>query len=200
MFFKKKTTQLVYESIKHVVLEKNDKVATNYFLTLEKYSMGNRNIVYENLYLWDYILRDVIVSVLTDYIVYIYTPDKENALSLKEDFKSIYPYYEILDGTIFLTCNKIDYRIVTELIKAYESMWDWDGPIFFAAYYGKKADFDFKKLDSYEQLKDYALRIESARDKMGIEITIDPEQISESELIERIRSVVEKYRIELKVI
>jgi len=200
MFFKKKTTQQVFDLINCIVLEKNDKVATSYFLTLEKYSMANRSIIYRNLYLWDYILRDVIVSVLTGYNVYIYTPDKENALSLKEDFENIYPFYEIMDGTIFLNCNKIDYRIVTELIEAYESMWSWDGPIFFAAYFEKKADVDFKKLDTYEQLSDYALRIESARDNMGIEILIDPEQISEADLIERVRSVTDKYKIELKVI
>lgn len=194
MFFKKKTTPQILELISCIVLEKTDKVATSYCVTLE-----NPSIRYRNHYLWNYILRDVIVSILTDYMVYIYTPDKENALNLKDDFEKIYPCNEIKDGTVFLSCNKIDYRIVTELIEAYESMWDWDGPAFFAAYFEKDANIDFEKLNNYEQLSGYAIKIESLRDYIGIEIIIDPEQISETDLIERIRSVADKYKIELKV-
>jgi hypothetical protein len=49
-------------------------------------------------------------------------------------------------------------------------------------------------------MKGYAINIKPLGDNAGIEITIDPEQITEDELIERIQSVVEKYRIKLKTI
>jgi len=132
--------------------------------------------------------------------MYIFIRRIGNGLSLKEELGHIYSFYELKDGSIFLNYNKIDYRIVTELIEAYSSMWDYEGPIFFAAYTLKKADIDFKKFDTYEQVSDYVLRIESAKDHMGLEIFIDPEQISETELIERIQSVTEKYNIKLKLV
>ncbi|WDC83330.1 hypothetical protein PL321_11190 [Caloramator sp. mosi_1] len=79
-------------------------------------------------------------------------------------------------------------------------MWQYNYFVNFTAYSEKVAQIDFEQLMNYEQLKGFAINIKPLGDNAGLEITIDPEQISEAELIERIRSVVEKYRIELKVI
>lgn len=193
MFFKKKTTPQIIEFIDCIVLEKTEKDSV-YYLTLEDFRKR-----YGNHYLWDYIQRDAIVSILSDFSIYVYTPDAGNT-ELKDDFGGIYPFEQSKDGTVFLYCDKIDYRIVTELIEAYDNMWQYGFFVRFAAYSEKVAKIDFEQLMNYEQLKGYAINIEPLGDNTGMEITIDPEQISESELIERIRSVAEKYRIELKVI
>ncbi|SHJ38939.1 hypothetical protein SAMN02745176_03423 [Lutispora thermophila DSM 19022] len=55
MFFnKKKKDQIVYGLINCIVLEKDNGIATNYFLTLEKYSTKSYNVMHDNLYLWYY--------------------------------------------------------------------------------------------------------------------------------------------------
>lgn len=79
-------------------------------------------------------------------------------------------------------------------------MWEYNGPVCLAAYSEKDAKIDFDQLINHEQLKGYIIKIETLGDNTGIEITIDPEQVSEMVLIERIRNVTDKYRIELKVL
>jgi len=194
MFFKKKTTPKTVEFIECVILKKTEK-NLSYFFSLENF----REKTYANQYLWNYIQRDVVVSILSDFSVYIYTPDDNNTV-LKENYGNLYHIKESKDGRVFLYCRRLDYRIVTELIEAYDNMWQYNYFVNFTAYSEKVAQIDFEQLMNYEQLKGFAINIKPLGDNAGLEITIDPEQISESELIERIRSVVEKYRIELKVI
>jgi len=193
MLFKKKTTPQNIAFIECIVLGKKDNKST-YFLSLEDFK-----IRYGNHYLWNYIQRDVVTSILSDFFVYIYTVD-ENNTELKDDFGNLYPCKNSKDGINYLLCNRIDYRIVTELIEAYDNFWQYGYLVNFTAYSEKVAPFDVDQLENYDQLKGFAVNIKPLGDNTGIEITIDPEQISESELIERIRGVAEKYRIELKVI
>jgi hypothetical protein len=193
MFFKKKTIPKAVEFINCIVLEKIEK-SSSYFLSLEDFRKR-----YGNDYLWNYIQRDLVVSILSDFSVYIYTPDDNNT-ELKEDFGYLYDSKESKDGRVFLYCHRLDYRIVTELIEAYDNMWQYNYFVNFTAYSEKVAQIDFGQLMNYEQLKGFAINIKPLGDNTGIEILIDPEQITETELIERVRSVVEKYRMELKVI
>lgn len=167
----------------------------SYILSLEDF----RNVRYENQYLWNYIQRDVIVSILSDFSVYIYTPDESNS-EIKGYFTAIYPYKLSKDGKVFLYCDRIDYRIVTELIEAYDNLWQFGYLVNFTAYSEKVAQFDIEQLMSSEKIKGYAININPLGDNAGIEITIDPEQMTEGELIERIQSVIKKYRLDFKVI
>lgn len=192
-FFKKKTTKQTIKSIEYIILEKEDKNSI-YLFYLKDFRIG-----YNNIYLWNYIQRDVVVSILSDFLVYIYTVDESNT-ELEEDLGELYTCKKSKDGVRYLLCNRIDYRIVTELIEAYSNFWEYGYLVNFTAYSEKAAQFDIEQLENCDQLKGFAINIKPIGDNIGIEILIDPKQISETELIELIQNVTDKYKIELKVI
>lgn len=178
VFFNKKD-KLPCERIKAVALEK---VSDNeYMLVLEK-----KRCHYENYYLWKYILRDMLLSVLVDFDVCFCVEESNEKGNLKQDF-GMYECKEDGDNICFF-CHDITAYITTTLLEEYENIWEYDGSLHF---YAKIKGGDERTTKNLE----YQVKISSLKDSLGLYIVSS--DTFEGEMIKRIEKVANSYKLRL---
>ncbi|NLM06389.1 MAG: hypothetical protein GX219_05660 [Tissierellia bacterium] len=196
---KKYKEKLRVEKIESMVLGKWIGQSDFYTFTLDKYYYTDFDdfynskhfIEYSNEYLYNFILRDVIIELLKGSVVYAYTPD----LDAFGDLYTAYPYYE---KSYIIECDHIDKRLVSELILFYSEIWEWAYPALFLAYDNKKSPEEIEDIKNFNKWDDYIIKIEAVPDNIGIDIYIDNEKMTEEELISRVKKVLDNYKLSLK--
>lgn len=178
MLFGKKN-KLLCERITAVVLEKISE--NEYILVKEKLRCQ-----YENIYLWKYILRDALLSILADFDVCICVEESSERENLKQDFE-MYEYKEDGDN-LWLFCHDITAYTATILLEEYEGIWEYDGTLHF---YAKEKG---KNEETEDTLK-YQVKISSLKDSLGLKIVCS--ENFAVDMIKRIKNVTNSYRLKL---
>lgn len=186
-------TEWKRKKINNMYLVKKKEPENSYLLTTEKHYLMDELIVYSNEYLYDYIIRDIVVSLLKNFVVYAYAPDLN-------EFEDLYTNYMYKEGSFIVESESIDYRLVTDLLISYSDIWYYDGPATFIAYTEKRREPDLKIIYDLSTWEGFAIKIESTDEYTGLIMSIDPEKIDEEELIKRINEVLEGYKMDLEFV
>ncbi|MBP3618079.1 MAG: hypothetical protein J6J38_08595 [Lachnospiraceae bacterium] len=189
MFFQKRKREKVFNKmINGLILKEqlcvNDKA---FFLTLEETTED-----YADQYIWNYIQRDIICSVLESYVTYAYTSDEENLEILKSAIGGAETYKATNDGATLFHCEHLR-AISARIIEEYWDVWECGGPsyISFIAY-DKEVHTDGK-----DKKEEYIVKIKPLGDNDGLEIFINEKKYSKDKLTSSIMLVLEQYGLHL---
>lgn len=152
---------------------------------------------FNNLYLWNYIQRDIIYAINEEYIINIEVSDKKYSEILRSYLSNLYNFIDIDDSRILICCNNADFRIATELLEGSDIL-QYTNIIKILFFSNLLNSSDINNYD--DKLKEVAVKMEPCGDNLGFYIYINEENISEGSLISKIKKVLEKYKIYLNII
>ena len=203
MFFKKREKEIHYEILKHLYLEKE---SDRCYLFAEKPLTK-----YFNYYLYDFILRDLLLKFLQE---------KKACIKINRgDYLGLFytSYLDICDykkgKVMWLNNNKendillvffdnINCAITSDLVNNYTGMWSYDGAIEIFAYNkesnSNEIHFDIAYNEFYRN-KDFVLKLMPFNDGQGLGIYLNENTISLGDLREMISNILDDYFIELVV-
>ena len=101
--------------------------------------------------------------------------------------------------------TKPDVYLITSLINEYWEMWECAAlpgtPYYvsFGAYEKELGGNELEYVVKEEKLQGYLVKVVPMGDNDGLGFSIDESRFSEKELITRIRSILDRYHLELKV-
>jgi len=178
---KKKTAEVDFNVINLKIIDD---------LTYELYLDESYN-KYNNSYLWNYVQRDLLAAIFKEHPVCVEILDKQHVEILKEYLDEFYTIFEISNEKAYIFSEKADLRLLTELIEGTD-IWIYAGLLNIYACHSIRANA--------ENL-DYYFKVEPFGDNLGISITLSKESGAafKENLIERIQSVTEDYRLKLNI-
>ena len=151
---------------------------------------------FNNSYLWNYIQRDILAVLLKDSSVCVEIFDSQKMEILKGYLDKLYTFSDTSNEKVYIFCEKADLRLLTELIEGTDT-WSYAGLLkIYACQKGYFSDDSIKINDL-----DYYFKIEPFGDNLGISISVNKELGTpfKEAIIERIQSVTDAYKLELKI-
>lgn|GEM_PF-6038174 len=150
-----------------------------------------------NLYLWNYIQRDVISAFNNDFFINVEINDKEHSEIFRSYLSDLYDFIKIDDNKSLICCKKADNRIITELIES-TSILQYTNIIRILFFINEINHLDMNYYN--DMLKEYAISMEPCGDNLGFYIYINKSYISEDALILKIKNVLSTYKMQLNII
>ena len=144
---------------------------------------------YTNLRLWNYIQRDVIIELITGYLV-IANLDSRMLIELNDSISEKYICRGDEKGEYYISVPVGDLRLVTELIEFHDELWDYGEFINFVVYP--------READSYNDCGPlYTIR--PLGDNIGLLIEGKSMRGIEELIREKIECVLKRYNISVRV-
>lgn len=144
---------------------------------------------YTNLRLWNYIQRDVIIELITGYLV-IANLDSRMLIELNDSISEKYICRGDEKGEYYISVPVGDLRLVTELIEFHDELWDYGEFINFVVYP--------READSYNDC-DPLYTIRPLGDNIGLLIEGKSMRGIEELIREKIECVLKRYNISVRV-
>lgn len=151
---------------------------------------------FNNLYLWNYIQRDIIYAINEDYFINIEISDKKYSEIFRCYLSGLYNFIDIDENRLLICCKKSDYRISTELIEGSDILQYTNiiKILFFPNLFNSSGTNYYN-----DKLNEIAVKMEPCGDNLGFYIYINDEYIAEETLIAKIKNVLEKYKMHLNI-
>ena len=151
-----------------------------------------------NQFLWTYIERDVIFSLLSNFFVVAHL-DSFDPIELDDDIRDFYPNQTNPNGECAVCLGVNDRRFITDIMEEHDLLWDYGDLINLKAFPPSKFEGGPSiELPSIRSATDYILNIQPTGDDIGILISINPQLQSREEIIDKILIVLNEYHINLE--
>lgn len=154
--------------------------------------------LYQNRYLWTYIERDVIFSLLSNAFVVAHL-DSFEPMKLDDDIRDLYPNQMNQNGEYAVYLGVNDRRLITTIMTGADELWEYGDLINLKAFpISKYAEYPSMELPSIRSAADYILNIQPTGDDIGFSISINPQLQNREALINKISIVLNEYHINLE--
>lgn len=154
--------------------------------------------LYQNRYLWPYIERDVIFSLLSDAFVVAHL-DSFDPMELDDDIRDLYPNEMNQNGEYAVYLGVNDRRLITAIMEGTDEFWEYGDLINLKAFPASKyTGYPSMALPSIRSATDYKLNIQPIGDDIGLSIAINPKLQNREEIISKIRIVLNEYHMNLE--
>ena len=160
--------------------------------------LSNFQSVYQNRYLWTYIERDVIFSLLSDSFVIAHL-DSCEPIELDEDIRDFYPNIRNQNGEYAVYLGVNDRRLITSIMEGVDELWAYGDFINLKAFPASQfAAYPSMELPSLRGTDNYKLNIQPTGDDIGFSISINPQMQDPEEVLNKIRMVLNQYHVKLE--